>query len=48
MLFCSHSPSFDSFSVLTRENRKLLLALKEILLTMRDKSSFIRNVKLGP
>ena len=31
-LLCNHSPSFESFSVLTKKNRKLILELKERLL----------------
>ena len=30
-------PSFESFSVLTKENRNLVLEVKEIFLIMRDK-----------
>ena len=33
---CNHSPSFEHFSVLTKENKKFLLELKENLLIMRD------------
>ena len=29
LLFCDQSPSSDSFSVLTKENRKFVLELKE-------------------
>ena len=39
LLLCYHSPSFENFSVLTNENKKFLLELKESLLTMRDKPS---------
>ena len=38
-LLCNHSPSFESFSVLTKKNRKLILELKERLLIIRDKPS---------
>ena len=38
-LLCNHSPSFESCSVLTRENRKIVIELKESLLTMKDKPS---------
>ena len=34
LLLCNHSPSFQSFSVLTRENRMFVLGLKENLLIM--------------
>ena len=29
LLLCNHSPSFENFSVLTKENKKFLLELKE-------------------
>ena len=35
LLFCNHSASYDDFSILTRENKKFLLELKESLLIMR-------------
>ena len=38
----------SSFSVLTKENKKLLLELKESLLIMRDKPSLNRNVRSAP
>ena len=31
LLLCNHSPSFESFSVLARENGKFVLELKESL-----------------
>ena len=34
-LLCSYLPSFDSFDVLTKENRKFLSEFKESLLIMR-------------
>ena len=34
LLFCKHSASCDDFSILTRENKKFLLELKESLLIM--------------
>ena len=37
LLLCNHSPSFENFSVLIKENKKFLLELKENLLIMRDK-----------
>ena len=32
LLLCNHSPSFESFNTLTRENRSFVLELKESLL----------------
>ena len=48
LLLCNHSPSFENFSVLTKENNKFLLELKESLLIMRDKSSLNRNIRSAP
>ena len=48
MLLCNHSPSFETFSVLTKENKKLLLELKESLLIMRDKPSLNKNIISAP
>ena len=48
LLFCNHSASFDGFSILTCENKNLLLELKENLLIMRDKPSLNRNITLAP
>ena len=45
LLLCNHSPSFENFSVLTKENKKFLLELKESLLIMRDKSSLNRKIR---
>ena len=45
---CNHSSSFESFSVLTKENEKFLLELKESLLIMRDKPSLNRNIRSAP
>ena len=39
LLLCNHSPSLENFSVLTKENKKFLLELKESLLIMRGKPS---------
>ena len=36
LLLCNHSPYFENFSALTKENKKLLLELKESLLIMRE------------
>ena len=35
LLLCNHSAGFENFSVLTKENKKFLLELKESLLIMR-------------
>ena len=43
LLLCNHSPSFENFSVLTKENKNFLLELKESLLIMRDKPSLNRK-----
>ena len=48
LLLCNHSPSFENFSVLTKENEKFLLELKESLLIMRDKPSLNRNIRSVP
>ena len=48
LLLCNHSPSFEDFSVLTKENRKFVLELKESLLIMRDKPSLNRNIRSAP
>ena len=48
MLLCNHSPSFESFSVLTKENKKFLLELKEGFLIMRGKPSLKRKIKPAP
>ena len=42
LLFCNHSVSYDNFSILTRENKKFLLELKEVI--MRDKPLLNRNI----
>ena len=41
----NYSPSFESFSMLTKENRKLALKLKESFPIMRDKTSFNRSIR---
>ena len=48
LIFCNHSASYDDFSILTRENKKFLLELKESLLIMRDKPSLNRNITSAP
>ena len=44
LLLCNYLPSFETFSVLTKENRKFVLELKESLLITRDKR-LNRNVR---
>ena len=44
LLLCKYSQSFKSFSVLTKENRKFALELKESLRIMKDKPFL--NMKL--
>ena len=48
LLLCNHSPSFENFSVLTKENKKFLLKLKESLSIMREKTCLNRNTKSAP
>ena len=48
LLVCNHSTSYNDFSILTRENKKSLLELKESLLIMRDKPSLNRNIISAP
>ena len=48
LLLCNHSSSFENFSVLTKENKKFLLELKESHLIMRDKLSLSRNIRSAP
>ena len=48
LLLCNHSPSFENFIVLTKENKTLLLELKESLLIMREKPSLNRNIRSAP
>ena len=48
LLLCNHSSSFEDFSVLTNENKVILLELKESLLIMRDKPSLNRNIRSAP
>ena len=45
LLLCDHSPSFETFSVLTKDNRKSVLELKENTLMMRDEPSLHRNIR---
>ena len=48
LLLCNHSASYDDFSILTRDNSKFLLELKESLLILRDKPSLNRNITSAP
>ena len=48
LLPCNHSASYDDFSILTSENEKFLLELKESLLIMRDRPSLNRNITSAP
>ena len=48
LLRCNHTPSIESYSVLTKENRKVALESKESLLIMRDQSSLNRNIISAP
>ena len=48
LLLCNPSSCFEKFSVLTKENTKLILELKESLLIMRDKPSLNRNIRSAP
>ena len=48
LLLCNHSPYFENLSVLTKENKKFLLELKESLQIMRDKPSLNRNIRSAP
>ena len=45
LLLCNNSLSFENFSLLTKENKKFLLELKESLLIMRVKLSLNRNIR---
>ena len=46
LLFCNHSASYGDFSILTRENSKFLLELKDSLLIMRDNNRNIASAIL--
>ena len=48
LLLCNHSPFFENFSVLTKENKMFLLELKECLLIMRDKPFLNRKIRSAP
>ena len=44
LLFCNHSLSLESFSVLTNVKREIVLKLKESFLIMRDKPSLKKSI----
>ena len=48
LLQCNCLPSFDNFIVLTHENKKYLLEIKESLLIMKAKPSLNRNINSAP
>ena len=48
LLLCNHSASYGDFSILTLDNSKFLLELKESLLILRDKPSLNRNITSAP
>ena len=48
LLFCNHSASFNDLSILTCENKLVLLELKESPLIIRDKPCFNRNITSAP
>ena len=43
-LLCNHSAFFNGFSILTRENKRFILELKESWLIIRDQPYLNRNV----
>ena len=47
LLLCNHSPSFENFSVLTKENRKFVLRLKGSPRIIRDKPPLNRNIRFA-
>ena len=48
LLLCNHSPSFESFSALNKENKKFVLELKQSLLVIRDKPALNRSIRSAP
>ena len=44
LLLCNYSPFFESFSVLTKENKKYVLEPNDSHLIMRDKLSLNKNI----
>ena len=47
-LFCDHAPSFEDFSILSRETNDFKLTLKESLLINRDKPCLNKTVQSMP
>ena len=47
-LLSNHPPSLENVSVLSKENKKFLLELKESLPIMRNKPSLSRNIRSQP
>ena len=47
-LFCNYSAFYHNFSIQSRENKKVLLELKESLLIIRDQPSSNRSVTSAP
>ena len=43
-IYCNHLAFYDGFSILTLENKKLLLELKGSLIIRRDNPSWNRNI----
>ena len=48
MLYKNHDASYDDFSILTRENNKFKLRIKESLLIKRDKPDLNKNIYSFP
>ena len=48
LLLCNRSPSFERFSVLTKENRKFVLEFKESILKVRGKPSLNKSIRSTP
>ena len=48
LLLCNHLASYDDWNILTRENKRFLLELKESLLIMRGKPYLNRNITSAP
>ena len=48
LLLCNHPANFENVSVLTKDNRKFVLELKESLMIMRNIPCLSRNVRFAP
>ena len=48
LLFCSHDPSFDDFTILAQGTNKFLLEIKGSLLIKRDKPIWNKNISSAP